>query len=147
MTDTRYPNQALNDRDSTEHVARTIDELCKAHGLAAMYFISAPTHATHALRFETAPWCRVEMVEFPDGSFKGFHVKSKLADYMTGGFNEADARVLQQRDMEYTISMLDHFGGIGGQVSMIALEALKLLTERFGAQTTSHRVGDAGGKA
>lgn len=135
----------MTDQEKTELVARTIDQLCKEHGLAAMYFVSAPTHATHALRFETAPWCKLEMVEFPDGSFKGFHVVSKVGDYIASGLSEDEARVKQQREMEYTINALDHFGGMGGQVSMIALEALKHLTERFGAQTTSRRVGDADG--
>lgn len=137
----------MTDQEKTELVARTIDQLCKEHGLAAMYFISAPTHGTHALRFETAPWCRVEMVEHDDGSFKGFHVVSKHEEYMAQGLSDEDARAQQKRDMEYTISMLDHFGGQGGQVSMIALEVLGLLNKRFEAITTSKRVGDAGGKA
>ncbi len=112
-----------------------------------MYFIAAPKHATHALRFETAPWCRIELVNFPDGSFKGFHVKSQYKEYMaTHGVDEAEAKKRQQADMEATISALDHFGGIGGQVSLIALKAFQMLTDHFGATTTSRRVGNADGK-
>ena len=137
---------AMTDQEKAELVARTIDQLCKEHGLAAMYFISALTHGTHALRFETAPWFRVESVENDDGSFRGFHVKSKLTQYQERGMAEADALAQQKADIEYTINALGLFGVQGGQASMIALEMLKHLSQRFDAKTTSERVGDASGK-
>jgi hypothetical protein len=135
----------MTDQEKTEFVARTIDQLCEEHGLAAMYFVCAPTHATHALRFDTAPWCRVKMIEESDGKFVGFRVKSHHAEYVARGLSEDDARAQQQRDMEYTISMLDHFGGQGGPAAAVALSLLHELNTRFGAHTTSRRVGDAGG--
>ena len=136
----------LNDQERCELAARVIRDLLREHQLAGFFMVAAPTHATHSLELETAPWLRVSLDEDAHGAVRGVRVRSKLDEYLARGLAEDDARTVQRREMEYTISALDFIAMQAAPVSMLLLQALIELRERFDAQTTSTRVGDAGGK-
>jgi len=136
----------LTDQERVELAARAFQDLLKEHQLAGFFMVCAPTHATHSLSLDAAPWLRLSLEEDDAGAIRGFRVRSKLEEYQARGLPEDEARALQKREMEYTISAIDFIALQAAPVSMLLLKALTVLRERFDSQTTSTRVGDAGGK-
>ncbi len=137
---------ALTDQERVEHAARVFSDLLREHKLAGFFAISAETHGTHALEFGHAPWLRLSVEEDGEGHFIGFRVRSKLDDYLARGLSEDAARMQQQREIEYTMNALDHIASTGSPMCIVMLQMLGNLRQRFGAETTSKRVGDATGK-
>jgi hypothetical protein len=136
----------LTDQERCELVARMVEDLLREHQLAGFFMVAAPTHATHGLLLDSAPWLRLTLEQGADGAVRGFRVRSKIEEYKARGLPEEEARALQKREMEYTISAIDFIALQAAPVSMLLLQALTVLRERFDSQTTSTRVGDAGGK-
>lgn len=136
----------ITDQDKVEAVTRMVRDACEEHGLVAAVFLCAPTHATHALLLDLAPWSRIAIVEDAEGAFQGLRIRSKLDEYKARGMTETEALAAQRADMEATINTLDHIGVQAGQTAMLALEAARMLTQKFGAETQSVRVGEAWGK-
>ena len=58
----------LNDQERCELAARVIRDLLREHQLAGFFMVAAPTHATHSLELETAPWLRVSLDEDAHGN-------------------------------------------------------------------------------
>lgn len=137
---------ALTDQERVELAARVFIDLMREHKLAGFFAISAQTHGTHGLLFEHAPWLRLATVEDAEGVFLGFHVRSKLDEYLARGMSESDARAQQQREIEFTINVLDHIATTASPMCIVMLEVAAKLRDRFGSVTTSKRVGDASGK-
>lgn len=136
----------LTDQEKVEMVARVVKDLMEVHGLAGFFVACAPTHATHALFVETAPWLRIKLEEDPaDGAVVGVRVRSKLADYMAGGMDEKAATALQANELGFTVNALEAIGTEAAPVAMLALKALELVRARMNAETTSTHVGDAWG--
>lgn len=136
----------LTDQERCEHVARVIEQLLREHQLAGFFMVCAPTHGTHALTFDSAPWLRLSIETHDDGAFSGIRIRSKLDEYMARGLSERDARACQEREMNYTINAIDHIATQAGPISILLLELLQKLRARIHIETTIEHVGDAEGK-
>jgi len=135
----------MTDQEKCEHVAREFGRLCEEHGLAGLFVACAPTHATHSLLLESAPWMRLRMITDKDGVMEGIRILSKLDEYRERGLAEDDAKVLQNEEMGYTINALDAITMNSGPVALLCTQILDALRKRFDIETTSTRVGDATG--
>lgn len=136
----------MTDQEKCELVAREFGTLMETNGLVGFFVACAPTHATHSLLLESAPWVRLKVEEEPGtGEMIGIRILSKLDDYLEQGLSREDAMVRQNQEMGWTINALDALALNTGPVSLLTLQLLDALQKRFHIQTESTRVGDATG--
>ena len=143
MTD--HQPLSLTDRERVELVARQVRDLLVDNKLAGAFFLSAPTHCTDALMFDTAPWLRVRLEVDSEGAAIGARIRSKVDEYRALGVSEDQARAAQGKDIEATINTLDFLGVSMGKFSMLVLQLYQQVQKHFDSTTTSERVGDAWG--
>jgi hypothetical protein len=137
--------QQLTDQEKCELVAREFGALVEKHGLVGFFVACAPTHSTHSLLLESAPWVRLKMEDAPDGSLRGIRVISKLDDYIAQGLTKEVAETRRMNEMAYTINALDAIALQAGPVSILMLQLLEILQRKFDFKVQSTRVGDATG--
>jgi hypothetical protein len=136
----------LTDQERVELVARQVRALLTEHKLAGCFFVCAPAHCADAIMFDTAPWLRLKLETDHEGLTVGARMRSKLNEYRDRGLTEDEAKLMQQRDIEATISTLDFLGMQMGQFSMVILELYGQAKKHFDSVTTGERVGDAWGR-
>lgn len=136
----------MTDQEKCELVAREFGKLMEEHGLVGFFVACAPTHATHSLLLESAPWIRLKVEEEPGtGEMAGIRIISKLDDYIAKGLTREEAAVRQNQEMGYTINALDALASQSGPMGILTIQLLEVLKSRFDIKTTSTRVGDATG--
>jgi hypothetical protein len=136
----------MTDQEKCELVARAFGVLMEEHGLAGFFIACAPTHSTHSLLLESAPWIRVKMVEDNDGAIMGVRILSKLDDYIAQGLTPEIAETRQQSEMAFTINALHAIATQASPVGLLTLEMLEKLRQKFSFITIDQRVGNATGE-